>query len=324
MNRQINNHSGFAAAIAADCLSRYNATGEQLYHYTSAQSLLGIIASKELWLSEHSYLNDFSEVTDGLTTLLGLLKTKKGIEYIDLVHSSIEQDIQLAMIGKLFYHTFVFSFSEDNDSKSQWSEYGDDYKGVCLGFDHKMILDEVLHREYAINYESTTLAMDYTERGLFSKVIYDDSHKKELLEAIIDKSIEVAKELPETSLGSNALKVSKYTEIFNEALYVILKLLPLFKNSQFASEKEHRIVLQYPIRAMQNIVANLDHLDYRVINGVIRPYYRLRFDSLDQIMKSVRIGPLYNDDKSIFTVEEVLNKMGINNTTVDVSTIPIQ
>ena len=318
---EVREDHGFAT-IVGDYLARHNVIVQQLYHYTSAQSLLGILNSRELWLSEHSYLRDYSEVTNGVKTLIDLMKNKRGIEYIDAVYNNDQQDVKLALLSNLCYHTFVFSLTEDDDSKSQWSEYGDSYMGICLGFDHDKILNEVLNHKHAIDFKTTQSKLHYTERGLFSKVIYDDLEKEKLLCAILDRSIEVAEGLPKSIVGTE--KMANFQQIFTETLFVILKLIPLFKNSSFSVEKEHRIVIQFPIRGLRYIRADLGDFDYRIANNVIMPYYRFKFKTLDQIVKSLRVGPKYGDIKHGITIEELCRKMGVTGVTVDVSRIPIQ
>lgn len=312
---------GFAD-IVAKCLANINVTVNELYHYTSTQSLMGILNSRELWLSEHSYLKDYNELANGIRILIDLLRENRGIDYIDVIYNSSEQDMELALLSKLCYSTFIFSLSEDDDSKSQWFEYGDGYKGICLGFSHDKFLNEVLNSEYAIHYKSSNLNLHYNERTLFSKAIYDDLKKKELLKEILDRSIEVASKIPKSVSVTD--KQAKFQEIFTSALWVILKLIPLFKNSSFYEEREHRLVIQFPIRSIGSIHTSLEDIDYRVVNGVVMPYYRFRFKTLDQIVKSIKVGPMYKDHKCIYTLEELFQKKGITKASFNVSNIPIQ
>jgi hypothetical protein len=58
----------------------------------------------------------------------------KDMEAIDSGMNELKQEIINCDFG-------IFSLSEYNDNILMWSHYGDEHKGVCIGYDKKMFLD---------------------------------------------------------------------------------------------------------------------------------------------------------------------------------------
>lgn len=310
------------AEIAADYVVSSTPDLERIYHYTSSEALLSIISSRELWLLEHSYLSDYSEVAHGLKAVVAALEKRKGVQLIDLFYGSQTQLQKLAALTNLSYQAFIFSMTEDSDSKSQWSEYGNNYKGICIGFDYKALLTELLEHEYKVNYKSENLSLDYVERPVFAKVIYSDEEKEQLIEQMLDKAIEIANGLPKSLIKDD--RVAKLRAIITDAHYVLIKLISLFKDKNFEAEQEHRIVVQYPVRACKEILTNLAAVDYRIHKSLIVPFHRFRLDNFTKLVASIGVGPKYGDFKYALTLSEFCHKNGIKNVAIDKSTLPIQ
>lgn len=309
------------ADIVAGFLSLHNQAVDRVYHYTSAAAFLNILNTKEFWLTEHSYLRDYSEIAHGLKSLVEALDKRKGNQVVDLFYGGQSQLEKLALLTNLSYHTFIFSLSEDGDSKSQWSEYADDYRGVALGFDYDGFRSLLFEVQYAVNYTSDHLTKDYAERPIFSKVIYSDQDKLSLIEGILDRAIELSKALPKGTKKDD--RVLRLRSIITDALFVVIKLISLFKNNSFEAEREHRIVMQYPMRGGMEIVSDLAAVDYRSRGNLIVPFHRLRLGHLEDLLTMVRVGPKYEDFKFIFTLGEVCQKHGFRKAKVEKSNIPI-
>ena len=58
--------------------SKYAKIKEKIYHYTSAEGLMGIVQNKELWFTNIYFLNDNQEVFYTYNLLLDLIKELKG------------------------------------------------------------------------------------------------------------------------------------------------------------------------------------------------------------------------------------------------------
>ena len=126
---------------------------KNLYHYTSFESAVKIIASKKLLFSEINKVNDINESC--------------GPNYIvkDLT-DSIEAD-------KIMKHFTQISFTSDTrlnkgfDIPAMWGHYGDRGHGACLVFDRKNILQEIGRRKLY------STSVHYVRRRLLNDIIYE-------------------------------------------------------------------------------------------------------------------------------------------------------
>ena len=112
---------------------------EHLYHYTNANSFLGIIQKTEMWASHIRFMNDLKEEVYALellerrlpdllkTTLLNPNKMIKLIQkYFD------EENSKLGI--------FVLSFSENSDDLNQWRGYANGTPSYCIKFNSSISL----------------------------------------------------------------------------------------------------------------------------------------------------------------------------------------
>ncbi len=100
----------------------------EIYHYTSIESLYKIVNSRSLRLSSSQYLNDSKEQK--------IIKELINLELLD--KESISYDInRINQIKDLFdenLELFIISFSKHRDLLSQWRGYADNSRGVSIGF----------------------------------------------------------------------------------------------------------------------------------------------------------------------------------------------
>lgn len=100
-------------------ISPYIETEESsLFHYTTAEGLLGIINNKEFWVSERDFMNDMNEK----------VHPKK---YLD---NYVIDSAELRLPN--FY---VASFSTKGDMSNQWASYGKS-GGYCIQFEKDDLL----------------------------------------------------------------------------------------------------------------------------------------------------------------------------------------
>ncbi len=103
----------------------------EVYHYTSMESLYGIIKSHDIWLTDYEFMNDSKEIKHGLNIAQNVLD-KFGSDYKNIINdrSSLLCSDNLTRIS-------VSCFSTDKDSLSQWRGYGSDSNvGICIGFNY--------------------------------------------------------------------------------------------------------------------------------------------------------------------------------------------
>lgn len=107
-----------------------DAAPRQLYHYTTASGMLGILRSGQLWATNISYLNDYSEVQYGYEVLREAAAELKPAG-----------ELSSSFFAELFTaptdvsdpsEVYVSCFCEEPDILSQWRAYGDE-TGYCIG-----------------------------------------------------------------------------------------------------------------------------------------------------------------------------------------------
>jgi hypothetical protein len=105
---------------------------EILYHYTSAEGLLGIVQSGEIWATNALYLNDASEIFHATEVLEAELRLAPLGPWN--YAAAFPMGITYYLKGIRLDH-FVVSFCEDRDLLSQWRGYGGTPgAGYSIGF----------------------------------------------------------------------------------------------------------------------------------------------------------------------------------------------
>jgi hypothetical protein len=198
-----------------------------LYHYTTAQGLLGIVEEQKLWATHYAYLNDPSEVEYGRELIMEALKDKRSlmIQHPDKEASRWMQFCEAAELavrlahGQLSDH-FLACFCEEGDLLSQWRGYGSRCGGYSLGF--------------------TAQALDSLEvDGIrVIAVKYDREEQKRIISEILDAVFEQM--VP--SLDASG-PLSDFKQLFINALAPhLIDCLCSFKNPAFKEEREWRCV----------------------------------------------------------------------------------
>jgi len=110
-----------------------------LYHYTSAEGLLGILGSRALWATDIRFLNDSAEFHFFRDILV--LHARRRARRLRNEHArrTVERGIDKVASGMI--GAYVVSFSEQGNVLSQWRAYAP-RDGVSIGF-HRAALQEV-------------------------------------------------------------------------------------------------------------------------------------------------------------------------------------
>ncbi len=182
---------------------------EVLYHYCSVNSFHEILRSREVWLTNSRYFNDYGEVNhfERLT--------------IDYLENEIDDGPFKDAFLKIFHPTkleyYVLCFSSEPNSLSQWRGYADDGKGVNIGF--KI---------------SSTNARDIFDEGFnlrspfyYGPVIYDSK---------------IATEFISYHIGHFKGITSPNAPVVEIIAYFLCCLAIFYKEQHFYEEKEYRLV----------------------------------------------------------------------------------
>lgn len=213
-----------------------------IYHYCSMDTFMAIIKNKTIRLSDLNKTNDYMEKRWANKFIVEVLKNKL-IEYaIDMnleedywydEESNTHLEYYEKEIRRVLYNEtpiLITCFSEERDKLSQWRAYGNDGKGISIGFNKRVI--NILTKDKNVKVE---------------KVIYDEKKQKQRLGEIIDAAIIYIKKMFE----SDIVKVSNnFNEYFIEEFDVFCEVLIdyigqvgcIIKNPAFSEEKEIRII----------------------------------------------------------------------------------
>lgn len=243
---------------------------EIVYHYCSLDAFKNIIRSKVFWLSSIFYTNDTTEVL-----WVGEL-FNKCIQTFDLNDRNVLGKI--AAVSQIcqwnLLEAYYLSFSSLKDSLGQWREYGDFFKGICIGIDPKKleITRDLPQRHGEGECQNVTTA--------FIEVNYNEEEQYNLIKEIID------------SVLSGELSCA-------DAAFALAKIAYACKNNGWHEEKEWRII--YTPFLNGNVIAAppekfyISNIKQRPKEGRIINYCDMSI--LDGLIKEIIIGPHCNITK---------------------------
>jgi hypothetical protein len=243
-----------------------------VWHYTSLQGLLGIVKSKQIFVTDMRYLNDREEFVHAQAFVDQVVSEldevdENGWQARQAVHNITDGLFSRGVLSPKYLQIFVASFSTAEDQLSQWRAYSRGSTGVSLGFNLKNIPP---------NPVTGTLSV-------FAQCIYKDHKKKELIAHSIKNfakdSSDIWKQLGDQKLQSESLQKLKQkypdwsenraaeelketqkewidSEVKKIGLSLtvdLLRLGGLLKHSSFEEEQEWRLVLPMKVDSIPQI-----------------------------------------------------------------------
>ena len=280
-----------------------------LYHYTSAEGLLGIAGTKRqkgaFWLTQIQYMNDReewyhafrlaqSEIAKSEPKSSGLREALRGIFGINHDDSmQIDPDIRMSA-G--FSRVFVLSLTEDGDLLSQWRGYASN-GGYSLGFRvgdlKKLAINNGLALVPCIYADDIKLGLlrseiEQVERSLEAGEI-DPNYASSDIGSVRDRALQTA-------------RVRLQNVCYSHAVYL--------KHASFAEEREWRIT--------GGITSDDERARWRTRGNMIIPYCEIPIDasSLSPVpVREVIIGPAVDDhlaQHAIQLMDFPANALGMN------------
>lgn len=234
-----------------------------LYHYTTADGIMGIIKSNSLWATNIDFLNDPNELNYGINLCNEILSE------ISEIHETFKISLQMFLISllknrqekEIISELYIVSFCERQDVLGQWRLYGNYGKGYCVGINFEN--DYVLIPEINDGIEEVDIPLT----GKPKPIIYDiDLQKKLIIDIITKTNKEIITFSKKNKLNLNSddsFHILKYI-----SRYIIENILPFIKKPEFSDEREWRIVIE----DLKEIYRN-----YRTDNNIIIPYCILKF-----------------------------------------------
>lgn len=246
-----------------------------IYHYTSIETLYKIITNKTLWLTN---LKNSSDPTEGT---LSPEEFEKYVKQTNITKENMNFD-------ELNKHQDIYGLSatKTGDSLLHWSMYGDNFKGVAIGFN----IDKFFENLPFLKCEN--LLYDDAERTSYIKEHYKEESKKaynKIQKSSVNEMI--TRQYPECLLLFKNISYKQENEVrlfFDEMRYLLTKSYVESQAKDFADKQN----LIKTIKKVESIGLNRKHFA-KMRNG-INGYFELKLDSIwkdiNKIIVEIRLG----------------------------------
>lgn len=205
-----------------------------LYHYCSVNTLISIIENHNIWLSDAEKTNDYTEMKWLFSKFQEVIdedvlsyQTIYDNELLKIVKetacNAVENLLSKQALISKNSKSFLICFSEARDLLSQWRAYGDDGKGVAIGFNTevlKIFMQDPFYKLTKVIYKSEDILR-------FLHMAIDDPLKW-AIDGCIDRE---GRSYDKENLKYNILTLM--LSIWQESF--------VYKNDKFYEEQEWRI-----------------------------------------------------------------------------------
>lgn len=248
-----------------------------IYHYTSSSVLMSIVKNKSIWLTGKHHLNDPDE--GAVFDFLCKEYQKKNGECLnDMANYLMEYDF------------FINCMTEQRDKLSQWRGYGDQGRGVSIGFDSSEI------KKY----------IESTPELLLKKVDYIKKSSP-TVPSYLEGQFDQTKVRSERRKNSEPVGVPP-----DKFLHSLKKEQCSLKYDSYEEESEIRVIYttkDHGDDIKSGLGASIGSKKYIEINGAIREYYDLTIPV--EFIKEIYIGPK-NKDQNIDVLTRFLKSNGFD------------
>ena len=189
---------------------------KQLYHYTDLEAVKGILTSKSLWLSKFTSTNDISEIQLAIEHFTDFVN--KAAREVDAEEAGLLREAASRFRDFRRTHICLASFCEERDLLSQWRSYGNDGRGIALGFSSQSLA--ALAKHHGLN--------------VYRCVYAPREHRR------------IAADLVEMLLGSyrrgKPRTPAKRAALLDQFHELFLHVAPVIKDHKFGEEREWRLI----------------------------------------------------------------------------------
>ena len=264
-----------------------------LFHYTTAGGFAGIVESRNIRATNFSFMNDPSEIVHGRDLILRHLQEEQRPHRDSVVAELYERTIE-ELNKEGASEIYVCCFTAKKDDLSQWRAYGGSTARYALEFDTDQI------------HAATLIPHSYKVR--FSEVVYNEETQHEAVRGVLQAAARMV-----IDLGITPAELPDCTGILSRRL---VRMLPTLKAQAYEVEAEWRIILL--VRA-----DDTHKLKFDTSRGVIRSYIDFPLTTARLPLRSVFVLAPSRPKAAEKAARLVLNKAGLEETTVRYSTIPV-
>ena len=296
-----------------------------LYHYCSYNTLLTILQNRTFRLTSIELMNDYSEIFYG-SKLLVDIALKNG--FITDSPQTYQRNIEgnARSVNKFYTNTqlekyagpYIMCFSEKGDGNiPMWKMYGDDFKGVSIGFDLNKIPNIKEHINDRVNNSlCNALKLDvphnnvsYKYRIGLSAIIYTKEELEQLYLLYYNGW---------SNLHKNNIQLRIKATIMSMA-----KIMPFVKSEYFYYEKEHRLAYMDPVRFEEETDKNITDVYYIKNNKIVKGYdLAWELENTEHPIVDITLGPAFVGDTEDLVL--YLDKLGYKEIQIKQSAIPIR
>ena len=246
-----------------------------VYHYTSQQTLSGILDTREIWLSHALDMNDPSEILFGIDVIINILAdtlntNSQVLEFVREEYESMQDFKRFISV----HPVFIFSLTEKNDDLKQWVHYGNDSSGISIEFVRQRF-DETISKKVEKAYLALLMPVNYAYFGSKKLIPGQSDNFKKMISDIFKKIEDILKDHDwETDINFKR-------NVFDYIVY----FASFIKQKLYAEEKEWRLVVKTGIGD--------EAISVKVISDIAQMKYIIKLDSesIARVTHSIIIGP---------------------------------
>ena len=271
-------------------LSRHQSPPPLLYHYTTAEGLLGMLQSRQLWATNVRFMNDTSEMAHGIelvretfTTIEPEVVRRSSIRKLAFESARTAIDAMVTDAEKFTKH-FAVSFCSDGNLLSQWRGYGQLGGGFAVGFASQDV------GRYAAEILSSYQGNPKDLAVFLRKVEYKEDEQRDLVRGWIRFLVDTLAAVKDHRAMLDAeLWTTGPAGVVARMIY---ECLVCFKHHGFAEEGEYRLIQQGRIGS-----EDVCKVAFRARSGRLVSYAPLTFEaqadarSNNLPIKSITYGP---------------------------------
>jgi hypothetical protein len=280
----------------------------ELFHYTTANGLKGIVEDGCIWATAASYLNDASEIEYGAALLQDVFEqwetANKG--NTESLAMSVLQTLRVLLTHPESHmersgSIYLACFCEKGNLLSQWRTYGQT-GGYAIGLS---MFGSGLER-IGSKFVGLKAEKDASYRTRLVRVIYDKNIQIGRLNSVLRDTLPLI-DSPDikdevNSRGLRAKQVMLLTAITMVQNF-LLEEIATFKNDAFIEEQEWRIVVR-----SKNLLGRITEMEgaglyLRADRGMMVPYVKLVPTDGQLPIRSIRFGPSLDKSRAAFSVK---------------------
>lgn len=237
-----------------------------LYRYADEKLALTMIESQELWFSDVRRMNDYGEYSAGFKIIEEIILS----EYPD--YGSVLEKVSPDGIGSRF-KILICSFSKSDDCLSMWRGYGDNGRGISIGYDFNSL------KLCSIGSRFLQKMAPISGKPMFIPVTYSKEEFLFNLRSNLNRCLSFGNQSPQ----DDGLQFKNIREGCVEKL--LMRSCVLYKNEFFIDEREFRGFIEITPMDDPYDLAEIDSPFGR------KEYSKLQTNKFSSCIREIVLGP---------------------------------